>query len=160
MSTTTDPVKPNAVVKVAAQGMSLLKPIFQLEARLQATTLGALTNVDKTVVAQELADTIAKNKVVIYTYSLSPFSTQALQLLDASGYAYETIELGAEWFLLGGKASETRMALARQCDNGATSLPKIFIGGKCIGGYAELATLVQEGKLDGMMKSAGVRKTK
>lgn len=149
---------PNGAIKVAAQGMSLLKPIFQLEAQLQAAALGAVGQVDKEAVAQELATNIQQNKVLIYTYGLSPFSTEAVALLEASGYEFTKIELGAEWFLLGGAASETRVALADQVDNGATSLPKIFIGGNCIGGCAELAALVESDELDSVMKKGGASK--
>lgn len=149
---------PNPAIKVAAQGMTLLKPIFQLEAQLQAAALGAIAKVDKDEVAQQLADTIKSNKVLIYTYGLSPFSSEAVAQLEASGYDFTKIELGAEWFLLGGTESETRVALSKYLDSGATSLPKIFIGGNCIGGCADLAALVESGELDATMKKAGVSK--
>lgn len=148
--------KANPVIKIAAQGMSLLKPVFQLEAQLQAAVLGATT--DKDQVAQEIADIIKANKIVIYTYAVSPFSTEAVAVLDAAGYDYLKIELGLEWFALGGKGSETRVALSRLVETGATSLPKIFIGGTCIGGYAELAALVDSGELEVVMKKAGAKK--
>ena len=38
---------PNPISKLAANGMTLLKPIFALEANLQAVVLGAISNVDK-----------------------------------------------------------------------------------------------------------------
>lgn len=120
---------PNPAIKLAANGMSLLKPIFALEASLQAAVLGAITNVDKEAVAAEIESLKNENKVLIYTYGLSPFSTEALSMLDESGCEYTNIELGAEWFLLGGEASETRVALSKEVESGATSLPKIFIGG-------------------------------
>jgi len=150
---------PNPVIKVAAQGMGLLKPLFRLEAQIQAAALGALTGLDKEQVSAELDKTIAKNKVLIYTYALSPFSTEAMAMLDASGYEYKQIELGIEWFVLGPSGSETRVLLSEKIENGATSLPKIFIGGTCIGGCAELASLVETGELDSLAKKAGVRKT-
>jgi glutaredoxin len=153
-----DVISPNAAIKVAAQGMSLLKPIFKMEAELQAAALGALAKVDKDEVAKEVTDIVQANKIVIYTYALSPFSTEALSILDSTGYDYKNIELGLEWFTLGGKGSETRVALSKQVDNGATSLPKIFIGGKCIGGYAELAALVESGDLEAVFKKAGAKK--
>ena len=145
---------PNPAIKLAANGMSLLKPIFALEANLQAAVLGAIANVDKDVVASNIETLKAENKVLIYTYGLSPFSTEALSLLDASGYEYTNVELGKEWFLLGGEASETRVALSNEVEGGATSLPKVFIGGECIGGCAELASLVESGELDAKMKKA------
>lgn len=151
-------ISPNPVIKVAAQGMTLLKPIFKLEAELQAAALGAINKVDKEQVAKEVADLVRTNKIVIYTYALSPFSTEALAILDATGYEYINIELGAEWFTLGGKGSETRVVLSKQVENGATSLPKIFIGGKCIGGYAELAALVESGELASVLTKAGAKK--
>lgn len=145
---------PNPVISVAARGMSLLAPIFKAQAALQANLLS-----DQDAMAQaqlELAAAKKSHKVLIYTYGLSPFSTQAVALLDESGYPYTEIELGAEWFLLDGPASALRQVLGTQVDNGATSLPKIFIAGRCIGGCAELSNLVTTGELDVLMKKARV----
>ncbi|KAL3823509.1 hypothetical protein ACHAXA_010831 [Cyclostephanos tholiformis] len=159
-------ITPNPVIKLAANGMSLLKPIFKLEANLQAAVLGALTKVDKEAVASDIDTMKSTNDVLIYTYGLSPFSTEALAILDASGIDYAKIELGLEWFLLGGEGSETRVALSRMVESGATSLPKIFIGGECIGGYAELAALAESGELSKRLErvktatSSGVAKGK
>merc|ERR1712085_40684 len=144
---------PNPVIKLAANGMSLLKPIFSLEANLQAAALGAIGNVDKEAVVADIANLKAENKVLIYTYGLSPFPSEAVSMLDATGCEYTNIELGKEWSLLGGEGSETRVALSKEVDGGATSLPKIFIGGECIGGCAELANLVESGELDGKIQS-------
>ena len=155
-TTETTTLQPNPVIKLAANGMSLLKPIFGLEAQLQAAVLGAITNVDKDAVAGDIDVLKSQNKVLIYTYGLSPFSTESLSILEASGYEYTNVELGKEWFLLGGEASETRVALSKLVDSGATSLPKIFIGGECIGGCAELASIVENGELDSKMKLAKV----
>ena len=77
-------------------------------------------------------------------------------MLDASGCEYTNVELGKEWFLLGGEGSEARVALSREVEGGATSLPKIFIGGECIGGCAELADLAESGELVEMVKRAKV----
>jgi glutaredoxin len=136
--------------------MSLLKPIFAAEAQLQAAILGA--GVDEEKIKSEIDEMKKAKKVLIYTYGLSPFSTEAVALLEGAGYEYTEIELGAEWFLLGPEASVTRVALSRVVDNGATSLPKVFIGGNCIGGCAELAALVENGDLEILMKKARVSK--
>lgn len=151
------PISPNAAIKVAANGMSLLKPIFAAEASLQAAVLGGLAKVDADEVKAAIEFEKKTNGVLIYTYGLSPFSSEALSILDQSGYPYKNIELGAEWFLLGGEESQTRVELGKD-GNFGTSLPKIFIGGECIGGCAELVTLVEEGKLDEVMKKAKVSK--
>lgn len=141
-------ITPNPVIKLAANGMSLLRPIFALEAKLQADLLGALAKVDKEAVAADIEVAKSTNDVLIYTYGLSPFSTEALSILDATGCEYEKVEMGLEWFLLGGVGSEMRVALSREAGaGGATSLPKVFIGGECIGGCAELASLAESGEL-------------
>mmetsp|Transcript_29170 Transcript_29170/g.62026 ORF Transcript_29170/g.62026 Transcript_29170/m.62026 type:complete len:215 (-) Transcript_29170:46-690(-) len=145
---------PNPVIKLAANGMSLLKPIFALEANLQAAVLGAITKVDKEAVATNIENLKKENNVLIYTYGLSPFSSEALSILDATGCDYTNIELGQEWFLLGGEGSETRVALSKEVAGGATSLPKVFIGGECVGGCAELANLVETGELDEKLKKS------
>ena len=150
-------ITPNAAIKVAANGMSLLKPIFAAEASLQAAVLGAVAKVDPDEVKATIEFEKKANGVLIYTYGLSPFSSEALSILDKSGYPYKNIELGAEWFLLGGEESQTRVELGKAGDFG-TSLPKIFVGGECIGGCAELVNLVEEGKLDETMKKAKVSK--
>lgn len=143
---------PNPVVKTLAQGMSLLKPAFVAEAKLQADILGA--NVDTSAVAQEIANEIQSNDIVIYTYALSPFSTEAIEMLKATGYDYSVNELGAEWFLLGPEASTKRVVLSEYVENGATSLPKVFVKGDCIGGCAELAAAIETGSLESRMAAS------
>ena len=147
---------PNAAVTVMANGMSLLKPAFAAEAKLQAAALGG--KIEESEIMAEINAEVKANKILIYTYGLSPFSTEAVSVLESSGYDFTKIELGAEWFLLGGKESVKRVALSNYVENQATSLPKIFIGGKCIGGYAELASLVESGEFEALVKKAGVRK--
>ena len=46
-----------------------------------------------------------KESGLIYTYGWSPFSSEAVQLLESTGYDFVQKELGAEWFLLGGQES-------------------------------------------------------
>jgi glutaredoxin 3 len=145
---------PNPVIGIAAKGMSLLKPIFKIEAELQAAALGAISKIDKEEVVAEINELKKKNKALIYTYGLSPFSAEAVNILKGTDYQFTQIELGAEWFLLGGKQSVTRIALSEELDNGSTSLPKVFIGGKCIGGCSELAALQESGELESMLKQA------
>merc|ERR1712127_740057 len=120
--------------------------------------LGAISKVDKETVIAEINDAKTKNKALIYTYGLSPFSSEAVNILENSDYEFTDIELGAEWFLLGGKNSVARVALSEQVEGGATSLPKIFIGGKCIGGCSELSQLAENGELESLLSSARVPK--
>lgn len=146
----------NPVLKLAGQGMALLRPVFALENTLQGKVLGAVGGVDVTEVQEELA-AIKRNKITcIYTYALSPFSTEALACLDAAGATYEKRELGLEWFLLGPKASVLRAELLAL--TGQSSLPQVFIGGESIGGLATgtpgLAALQESGELEAKLRAA------
>ena len=91
---TTQAYAPNPAVAIAAKGMNLLKPIFQAEAKLQAAALGALGSIDRQEVVDEINDNKTKNKALIYTYGLSPFSSEAVSILEGSGYEFTEIELG------------------------------------------------------------------
>ncbi|KAJ1444794.1 hypothetical protein M885DRAFT_626788 [Pelagophyceae sp. CCMP2097] len=142
------------VIKVAGQGMNLLKPIFGLESAAQAAILGGIGGVDGAEVDAEL-DAI-KAGCVIYTYGLSPFSTEALSTLEAEGAIVEVRQLGLEWFLLGPRASVLRQKLGER--TGQTALPHIFIGGESVGGLATgtpgLSALIEAGSLQAMLKKA------
>ena len=119
---------PNPVLGVASLGMGLIKPIFKAEAALQATVL-SLGSEDVREQARAQIETDRNSApVVVYTYGLSPFSTECKAFLDGVGCKYEAIELGPEWFLLGPKASAMRAELA--AETGQSSLPHVFIKGK------------------------------
>jgi hypothetical protein len=153
---------PNPLIKVASSGMGLIKPLFVAEAQVQAAVLGGIAGVSDSDVEAEIEADKSANPILIYTYGLSPFSTEALSLLDSTGYEYTKIELGLEWFALGGNGSKKRTALAGMVENGATSLPKIFIGGAPLGGasgYSALAEAIESGQLEGLLKSSGAKKT-
>ena len=145
----------NPAIKLAGKGMALLGPVFTLENKLQAAALGAIGGVDAAEVKQEIAEDI-EAPCVIYTYGLSPFSTEAVALLEAKGAKFEVKELGPEWFLLGPQASVKRAEL--EAMTGQSSLPHVFIGGEHVGGLATgpgIATLDEDGELDGLLESAG-----
>jgi len=147
---------PNPVIKLMSSGMGLIKPVFGIEAKLQAAALGTVAGVGVDDATAEIEADKKASKVVIYTYKLSPFSTEALGLLDSLGYEYTNIELGLEWFALGGMGSQKRIALSEMVENGATSLPKIFIAGKPLGGasgYSALAEAIESGEIEGLMKA-------
>ncbi len=148
-----------AALGIASSGMGLLKPAFAAEARWQADTLG--DEGARVAAAEQLDEAIASAPVVVYTYKLSPFSTEALALLDATGCEYKNVELGLEWFLLDGVGSAIRATLLER--HGMSSLPHVFIGGESVGGLFSgneagvpgLVELKQRGELTGMLKAAG-----
>jgi glutaredoxin-related protein len=143
-------------LKPAGRFMSLLQPLFQLENKLQAKLQG-VTPQDLQEAKQEIQQTIESSPVVIYTYGLSPFSSQAVQLLQDAGCTnFQNIELGPEWFLLDKEASTKRAALLEL--TGQSSLPHVFVDGNYVGGIFSgipgLAALQESGKLQEMLSSA------
>ena len=72
--------------------------------------LGKVGQIDRDEVKSEL-DALSKTPCVIYTYGLSPFSTEAIAVLESTGATFEKRELGLEWFFLGPRASVLRAEL-------------------------------------------------
>lgn len=136
----------SALTSIGAEFMPLLGGFFSLEADLQAALLN-LGSYDEEEVKAEIQETIESAPVVIYTYGLSPFSSEAVNVLESTGCNFRNVELGGEWFLLGPKASATRVELRKLYGQG--SLPHIFIGGEWVGGLASGAN----GGINGLIES-------
>ena len=152
-----DLVRGRGILKPAGKAMGFLSFLFKLENKLQAQLLGAEES-DYIAARKEIEDAISKNKVVIYTYKLSPFSSETCAVLDEIGAEYENVEVGLEWFLLGKEKSVLRSELLRLTDQ--SSLPHVFIDGKHVGGlftgttdkkFPGLATLKESGELRKML---------
>ncbi|CAE7530276.1 DEGS1 [Symbiodinium sp. CCMP2456] len=139
-----------APLKVASLGMGLLKPIFAAEAKLQA--LGY----DEEEIRAKISEDVKSAPVVVYTYGLSPFCTEATKLLDSLGAQYKEIQLAPEWFLMLGESAAKRAELGAMY--GRTSMPHIFIGGESVGGLMEgpgLVPLYESGELTAKLQAAG-----
>ena len=83
--------------------------------------------------------------VVLYTAAPCPYCSRAKRLLDAKGVSYTEIDVGMD-------ASKRRemMHLA----GGRHTVPQIFIGGRHVGGFDELAALENAGELDEWLEAA------
>lgn len=140
------------ILKPAGKAMSFLSLLFKLENRLQARLLGA-DDSDFVAARNEIEDTISNNKIVIYTYGLSPFSYEALLVLNEIGVEYKNVEIGPEWFLLGKEKSTLRAELLEM--TGQSSLPHVFVDGKHVGG---LFTGTPDGSSPGLagLKESGL----
>jgi glutaredoxin 3 len=77
-------------------------------------------------------------QVTLYSKTYCPYCDRAKALLAAKGVAFEEINLE-------GKPDEMQ-ALVKQ--TGMRTVPQIFINGKLVGGFTDLAALDQQGKLD------------
>jgi len=144
-------VRGRGILKPAGKAMGLLSFLFKIENKLQAQLLGAEES-DFVSARKAIEDEISSDKVVIYTYGLSPFSTEAIAVLNEIGVSYKNIEIGLEWFLLDKEKSTKRAELLEM--TGQSSLPSIFIDGKHIGG---LFTGKPDGKSPGLagLKESG-----
>lgn len=142
--------------------LPLVKPVFMVLAPLQAGSYkkedreGYQARVSKAQGDIEAA--VRSTPVVVYTYGLSPFSSETKALLDNLDISYTEISLGAEWFpgFIKEGGSETRVALLEM--TGQSSLPHVFIGGESIGGLFSgspgLIPLLEQNKLMGMVDDA------
>lgn len=79
---------------------------------LQALVLN-LGSYDDQAVRDEISATVSSAPCVIYTYPLSPFSSEAVSVLKSTGCKFEEVKLGLEWFALGPKGSATRVEMRK-----------------------------------------------
>ena len=153
---------PNELLQWASDTIiPLVSPLFSSLAPIQAGS----NREDTASYQQELEaaksnieDETKANAVVVYTYKLSPFCTEATSLLDNLGIEYKEISLGLEWIpgLITPEGSLKRAALLDM--TGQSSLPHVFVGGKSIGGLFSgepgLVPALDQGKLLGWVNEA------
>jgi glutaredoxin 3 len=80
--------------------------------------------------------------IQIYTKNYCPYCTQAKSLLDSLDVKYEEIDITS--------TPETIEELVAK--SGLRTVPQIFVGDKCLGGYSDIAKLHEEGKLVDLLK--------
>ncbi|VEU43603.1 unnamed protein product [Pseudo-nitzschia multistriata] len=116
--------------------MALAKPVFGFLAPLQAGEKDAESNYRGNLESarREIEAEVSRKAVVVYTYELSPFSSETKSLLERLGVEYKEISLGKEWLpgLIAENGAIKRAALLDM--TGQSSLPHIFVDGKSIGG--------------------------
>ena len=82
---------PSAVLGLGSRGMGLLTSLFAAETEWQAGVVG---NEEARAAARSQLDReVGSAPVVVYTYGLSPFSSEALAFLDAAGARYKKVEV-------------------------------------------------------------------
>ena len=79
------------------------------------------------------------NPVTTYTKTYCGFSKRAKALLTEKGVEFDDIDVTED---------EARLAEMTERTGGSTTVPQIFIGGRHIGGFTELAELDERGELD------------
>jgi len=83
---------------------------------------------------------IAANRVVVVGMTQNPFPKRARRLLESQGIAYEYLGIGSYM-------SEWRRRLVLKMWTGWPTFPMIFVDGALIGGFEDLARLVESGEL-------------
>jgi glutaredoxin 3 len=84
-------------------------------------------------------------RVQVYTTVSCPFCVRAKRLLQARGIRYDEIDVGDD--------PEARADLVRR--TGRRTVPQIFIDGRAIGGFEELAALDGRAELDPLVEDDG-----
>ena len=86
------------------------------------------------------------NRTEIYFKSWCPYSQRALRLLNAKGVEYTAIDLTDS----ADKEVRQQEQEMRQ-RTGRTSVPQIFVDGRHLGGYDDIAALDAAGELDPLL---------
>jgi glutaredoxin 3 len=85
------------------------------------------------------------SRILLYTTQFCGYCRAAKNLLRSKGLDYEEIDVGLD---LGKRTEMVQRA------RGLRTVPQIFIHGRHVGGYDELAALEREGKLDAWLANA------
>jgi glutaredoxin-related protein len=91
-------------------------------------------------VVRQVAETVQKEAVVVVGMSQNPFVKKARKALDAQGVSYRYLEYGSYF-------SHWKERLAIKLWSGWPTYPQVFVQGKLIGGYSDLAALIAQGGL-------------
>jgi glutaredoxin-related protein len=91
-------------------------------------------------IVDEVANTTARDKVVVVGMAQNPFVKKARKLLDERGVKFTYLEYGSY-------LSQWKERLAIKIWAGFPTFPMVFVDGVLIGGHAELVALDAAGKL-------------
>jgi glutaredoxin 3 len=80
-------------------------------------------------------------RIQVYLTQWCPFCQRAVQLLRAKGQDFDVVDVEAE--------PERRAEMVER--TGRHTVPQIFIGGRHVGGYDDLAALERAGELDPLL---------
>jgi glutaredoxin 3 len=84
-------------------------------------------------------------RILLYGTQFCGYCRAAKNLLRAKGLEYQEIDVGSD---------PARRAEMVERAHGSRTVPQIFIHGRHVGGYDELAALEREGKLDAWLANA------
>jgi glutaredoxin len=91
-------------------------------------------------IVEHVANTVARDKVVVVGMAQNPFVKRARKLLEAEGIKFTYIEYGSYF-------SMWKQRLALKLWAGFPTFPMVFIDGTLMGGFTDLSALKEQGKL-------------
>ena len=91
-------------------------------------------------IVEEVATTVARDKVVVVGMAQNPVVKKARQLLDAEGVKFTYLEYGSYF-------SKWKERLALKLWASFPTFPMVFIDGSLVGGHSELVKLKDAGQL-------------
>jgi len=100
-------------------------------------------------------ETIAKNKVVVWSLQYCEFCWTIFKLLDVLGVEYEAISIDSFEYAKEQMGNKYRAALCDMTD--CKTFPQMFIDGEFIGGAADACIMWKNGELQEKLNEAGVK---
>ncbi|WP_448605893.1 glutaredoxin 3 [Neorickettsia risticii] len=82
------------------------------------------------------------HEIVIYVKESCPYCSRAKELLDRKGISYTVVDITSDPDLA---------AVMMKKSGGRKTVPQIFINDMCVGGFDDLNTLNENGKLDELL---------
>ncbi|XP_077564564.1 uncharacterized protein LOC144180031 [Haemaphysalis longicornis] len=96
-------------------------------------------------------ETISKNMVTIFSKSYCPFCTKAKKVFDDLRVPYTAVELDSR-----SDGDSIQKVLGQM--TGASTVPRVFVNKKCLGGADDLVDMMKSGKLTPLLTSLGLLK--
>jgi len=109
--------------------------------------LASLSFSDPAELEQMVQDKIAGSKVMVFSKSRCPFCLKAKKALDDQGIPYEVMELDSR-----DDGQDIQDVMQRM--TGGRTVPRVFVGGKFVGGGDETVALAASGELKRLFESA------
>jgi len=91
---------------------------------------------------------IADHPVMVFSKSTCPYCAMAKEVLNEVGVEYTVEEID-------GRKDGNELQNVFMQITGARTVPRVFIGGKCIGGGSDTQALQKQGKLVPLLREAG-----
>ena len=101
-------------------------------------------------IADKINALIKQHKAIVFSKTYCPYCTNAKQAFAAIGVAPHVIELDQD----AATTAEYQAALGKL--TGATSVPRVFINGKFLGGGDDTVAAQKSGRLAELCREAGI----